>query len=152
MLQHAAQLAEAGIPFIFDPGQGLPMFNGDELMQFAGQASYIALNDYEAQLFMDRTGLPAEEIARHVEALIITRGAQGSHIYTEGKRIDIPRAKADRVVDPTGCGILNGKDWEETGRIASLMGAIKIAHPGTQNHIVSRDELNQRYQASFELA
>lgn len=144
MVQHAQQLKEAGIPFIFDPGQGLPMFNGDELMQFADQASYIALNDYEAQLFMDRTGLPEEEIARHVEALIITRGAQGSHIYTEGKRIEIPCHKAERVVDPTGCGdayragllhgIMHGKDWEETGRIAAKLGAIKIAQHGTQNH------------------
>ena len=144
MVQHAEQLQAAGIPFIFDPGQGLPMFNGDELMKFAEQASYIALNDYEAQLFMDRTGLPEEEIARHVEALIITRGAQGSHIYTEGKRISIPCHQAQQVIDPTGCGdayragllhgIMHGKDWEETGRIASMMGAIKIAHHGTQNH------------------
>jgi adenosine kinase len=144
MVQHAEQLKAAGIPFIFDPGQGLPMFNGDELMQFAEQASYIALNDYEAQLFMDRTGLPEEEIARHVEALIITRGAQGSHIFTEGKKIEIPCHKAEAVVDPTGCGdayragllhgIMHGKDWEETGRIAAKLGAIKIAQHGTQNH------------------
>jgi adenosine kinase len=144
MVQHAQQLKQAGIPFIFDPGQGLPMFNGDELMQFAEQATYIALNDYEAQLFMDRTGLPEEEIARHVDALIITRGAQGSHIFTEGKKIEIPCQRAEAVVDPTGCGdayragllhgIMNGKDWEETGRIAAMMGAIKIAHHGTQNH------------------
>jgi adenosine kinase len=146
MVQHAQQLKDAGIPFIFDPGQGLPMFNGDELMQFAEQATYIALNDYEAQLFMDRTGLPEEEIARQVEALIITRGAQGSHIYIEGKRIEIPCQKAEAVVDPTGCGdayragllhgIMHGKDWEETGRIAAMMGAIKIAHHGTQNHLL----------------
>ena len=144
MVQHAQQLADAKIPFIFDPGQGLPMFNGEELLQFAEQATYIALNDYEAQLFMDRTGLTEIQIAEYVEALIITRGAQGSHIYTEGKRIDIPCQKAERVVDPTGCGdayragllhgILNGKDWEETGRSAAMMGAIKIAHHGTQNH------------------
>lgn len=144
MVQHAQQMHEAGIPFIFDPGQGLPMFDGDELMNFARQATYIALNDYEAQLFQDRTGLSAEEIAREVEALIITRGAEGSHIYTENKRIDIPCEKAERVVDPTGCGdayraglmhgIMHGKDWEETGRIAAKMGALKIAQHGTQNH------------------
>ncbi|MEX1199185.1 MAG: carbohydrate kinase family protein [Methylophaga sp.] len=144
MIQHAQQLADAKIPFIFDPGQGLPMFNGEELMQFAKQATYIALNDYEAQLFMDRTGLTETQIAEHVEALIITRGAQGSHIYADGKRIDIACQKAEKIVDPTGCGdayragllhgILNGKDWQETGRIASMMGAIKIAHHGTQNH------------------
>lgn len=148
MVQHAEQLKAAGIPFIFDPGQGLPMFNGDELMQFAEQATYIALNDYEAQLFMDRTGLPEEEIARHVDALIITRGAQGSHIYTENKRIDIPCDKAEAILDPTGCGdayragllhgIMHGKDWEETGRIAAMMGAIKIAHHGTQNHSLTQ--------------
>lgn len=144
MIQHAQQLVDAKIPFIFDPGQGLPMFNGNELMQFAKQATYIALNDYEAQLFMDRTGLNEAEIAKHVEALIITRGAQGSHIYADGKRIDIPCQKAEQVVDPTGCGdayragllhgILHDKGWKETGRIASMMGAIKIAHHGTQNH------------------
>lgn len=146
MIQHAQQMHEAGIPFIFDPGQGLPMFDGDELMKFARQASYIALNDYEAQLFQDRTGLSAEEIAREVEALIITRGAEGSHIYTENKRIDIPCEKAERIVDPTGCGdayraglmhgIMHGKDWEETGRIAAKMGALKIAQHGTQNHVL----------------
>lgn len=149
MVQHAQQLKQADIPFIFDPGQGLPMFNGDELMQFVEQATYIALNDYEAQLFMDRTGLPEEEIARHVEALIITRGAQGSHIFTEGKKIEIPCQKAKAVLDPTGCGdayragllhgIMHGKDWEETGRIAAMMGAIKIAHHGTQNHSLKND-------------
>ncbi|HDZ15864.1 MAG TPA: carbohydrate kinase family protein [Methylophaga aminisulfidivorans] len=144
MLQHAEQLKQANIPFIFDPGQGLPMFNGEELLAFAEQATYLALNDYEAQLFMDRTGLTEEEAAKLVDALIITRGAQGSHIYTEGKRIDIACEQATAVIDPTGCGdayragllhgILHGKDWEETGRIASKLGALKIAHHGTQNH------------------
>jgi adenosine kinase len=144
MIQHAAQLSEAGIPFIFDPGQGLPMFDGDDLMKFAEQATYIALNDYEAQLFMDRTGLTEEQIAEHVEALIITRGSEGSTIYAEGQRINIACEKAEQVIDPTGCGdayragllhgILHGKTWEETGKIAAMMGAIKIAHHGTQNH------------------
>jgi adenosine kinase len=147
MIQHAAQLSEAGIPFIFDPGQGLPMFDGDDLMKFAEQATYIALNDYEAQLFMDRTGLTEEQIAEHVEALIITRGAEGSTIYAEGQRINIACEKAEQVIDPTGCGdayragllhgILHEKSWEETGKIAAMMGAIKIAHHGTQNHILN---------------
>ncbi|MCX4187237.1 carbohydrate kinase family protein [Methylophaga sp. OBS4] len=159
MIQHAQQLHDAGIPFIFDPGQGLPMFNGDDLMTFAKQATYIALNDYEAQLFQDRTGLSPYEIASHVEALIITRGSKGSHIYTGGKRIDIPCAKAERVVDPTGCGdayraglihgIMHGKDWEETGRIASLMGAIKIEQHGTQNHLFTANAFTERYQNNF---
>lgn len=159
MIQHAQQFADAGIPFIFDPGQGLPMFNGEDLLQFARQASYIALNDYEAQLFEDRTGLPPEEIAKLVEALIITRGAQGSYIYTEGKRIDIPCAKAEKIVDPTGCGdayragllhgILHGKDWEITGRIASLLGAIKIEQHGTQNHQFTSESFAQRFEQNF---
>jgi adenosine kinase len=120
------------------------MFDGDDLMKFAEQATYIALNDYEAQLFMDRTGLTEEQIAEHVEALIITRGSEGSTIYAEGQRINIACEKAEQVIDPTGCGdayragllhgILHGKTWEETGKIAAMMGAIKIAHHGTQNH------------------
>jgi adenosine kinase len=144
MIQHAEQLSEAGIPFIFDPGQGLPMFDGEDLLKFADQATYIAVNDYEAQLFMDRTGLTEEQIAALVDALIVTRGAEGSTIYADGERIDIPCQQAEQVVDPTGCGdayragllhgILHGKSWEETGKIAAMMGAIKIAHHGTQNH------------------
>lgn len=159
MIQHAQQLHEAGIPFIFDPGQGLPMFDGNDLIKFAEQATYIALNDYEAQLFQDRTGLSPNEIAQHVEALIITRGAKGSHIYTEGKRIDIPCAKAEKLADPTGCGdayraglmhgILHGKEWEQTGRIASLLGAIKIEQHGTQNHSFTSEDFAQRFEQSF---
>lgn len=162
MIQHAQQFADAGIPFIFDPGQGLPMFNGDDLLQFASQATYIALNDYEAQLFENRTGLTAEQIAERVEALIITRGAQGSHIYTDNKRIDIPCAKAARVADPTGCGdayragllhgILHGKSWEITGRIASLLGAIKIEQYGTQNHQFTAEQFAARFEQEFGLS
>ena len=162
MIQHAQQLHEAGIPFIFDPGQGLPMFDGDDLLTFAKQATYIALNDYEAQLFQDRTGLSPEEIAEHVEALIITRGGEGSHIYTDGKRIDIPCAKAEKLTDPTGCGdsyraglihgIMHGKDWETTGRIASLLGAIKIEQHGTQNHKFTMEEFAARFEENFGLA
>jgi len=159
MIQHAQQLHEAGIPFIFDPGQGLPMFDGDDLLRFAKQATYIALNDYEAQLFEDRTGLSPAEIAEHVEALIITRGGEGSQIYTAGKRIDIPCAKAAQLADPTGCGdsyragimhgLMHGKSWEVTGRIASLLGAIKIEQHGTQNHSFTMDEFAKRYEENF---
>ena len=160
MVQHAQQLHEANIPFIFDPGQGLPMFDGEDLMKFTEQATYIALNDYEAQLFQDRTKLSPHELAEHVEALIITKGSEGSHIYTEDKRIDIPCAKAEKLADPTGCGdayraglmhgIMHGKDWEETGRIASLLGAIKIEQHGTQNHIFTEETFKQLYRANFD--
>jgi adenosine kinase len=159
MIQHAQQLHEAGIPFIFDPGQGLPMFDGNDLIRFATQATYIALNDYEAQLFQDRTGLSPDQTAKYVDALIITRGSEGSHIYTDGKRIDIPCAKAEILADPTGCGdsyragllygISHGKDWQTTGRIASLLGAIKIENHGTQNHHFTMDEFAARYEANF---
>lgn len=161
MMQHAQQLVDANIPFIFDPGQGLPMFDGADLLKFAEQATYIALNDYEAQLFQDRTGLSPEAIAEMVDALIITRGGEGSYIYTQGKRLDIPCAKAKTLADPTGCGdayraglihgILHGKDWETTGRIASLMGALKIEHAGTQNHSFTLEGFKSHYQMQFGL-
>ena len=159
MIKHARELYEANIPFIFDPGQGLPMFDDTDLMTFAKQATYIALNDYEAQLFKRRTGLSLDDIAEYVEALIITRGKDGSHIYTDGIRIDIPCAKARQINDPTGCGdayragiihgIIHGKDWQTTGEIASLLGAIKIEHHGTQNHHFISDEFYARYADNF---
>jgi len=159
MLQHAEQFAEANIPFIFDPGQGLPMFDGDELLAFAEKASWIALNDYEAELMQERTGKSAHELAEMVDALIITRGGEGSHIYTHQHRHEIPLAKAGVLNDPTGCGdayragllygLINELDWETTGRVASLMGAIKIEHHGTQNHRFNFDEFNQRFNENF---
>jgi adenosine kinase len=159
MIQHAAQFAVGGIPFIFDPGQGLPMFTGDELRAFIKQATWVAVNDYEWQLVQEKTKLTAQEIASQVEALIVTRGAEGSVIYARGREIAIPTAKPNEVVDPTGCGdayragilhgLLHGLDWETTGRIASLIGAIKIESRGTQNHSFTVAQFEQRYQASF---
>ena len=159
MIQHAKDFAEAGIPFIFDPGQGLPMFDGDDLMAFAEQATWIALNDYEAELFSERTGKSAEELSEMVEALIITRGGKGSQIYSKGKCHDIPIAKVSELKDPTGCGdafragilygILNNLDWDTAGRIASLMGAIKIESNGTQNHTFTMQGFKDRYKDNF---
>ncbi|MDD5240595.1 MAG: carbohydrate kinase family protein [Sulfuricella sp.] len=159
MLQHARELHEAGIPFVFDPGQGLPMFNGEELMKFVELASYVALNDYEAQLLQERTGKNIEEVAKLVKALIVTRGAQGSEIYADGQRYDIPCVKAKEIVDPTGCGdayragllygISNGMDWQTTGRLASLLGSVKIASRGGQNHHLAREELLARFKEIF---
>jgi adenosine kinase len=159
MQQHARQCAELGIPFVFDPGQGLPMFSGEELEEFIRLADYIAVNDYEAKLLEDKTGRKAEAIARDVKAMVVTLGAKGSRILAGGKSIDIPQAPADAVVDPTGCGdayragllygIARGWDWEKTGRLGSLMGAIKIAQRGPQNHKPSRDEIAERYQKAF---
>jgi adenosine kinase len=159
MLQHAAEFSKAGIPFIFDPGQGLPMFSGEDLRAFIKQAAWVAVNEYEWQLVRERTGLSAQEIAAQVRALIVTRGSQGSVIYANGQEIHIPTAKPTAVVDPTGCGdayragllhgLLNNLDWETTGRIASLLGAIKIESRGTQNHKFSRAQFESRYRESF---
>ena len=162
MLQHAQQFHAAGIPFVFDPGQGLPMFNGEELRQFVELADYVALNDYEAQLIQDRTGQTVVELSRRVKALIVTLGANGSVIYVDGKPIDIPPVKASQVVDPTGCGdafrggllygIVNGLDWNSTGRLASFMGALKIAQRGAQNHGLPREEIAQRIRTEFGIS
>lgn len=159
MLQHARDCAALDIPFIFDPGQGLPMFNGAELESFIELATYVAVNDYEAELLTERTGLTLGEIADRVSALIVTRGERGAEIFAGSKRIDIPCVTADRVLDPTGCGdafragllygLTKGMDWETTGRLASLMGAIKIACQGGQNHTPSRVEIEDRFKAAF---
>ena len=159
MIDHAQQFAEAGIPFIFDPGQAIPLFTTDDFKLFIEQASWVCVNDYESQLLQERTGWSPHELAERVEALIVTRGGEGSYIYMSGKRIEIPAAKANAIVDPTGCGdayragllygLMNDFDWELTGRIAALMGAIKIEHHGTQNHSFTLDEFRDRYSASF---
>ncbi len=148
MLQHAGEFTEAGIPFVFDPGQGLPMFSGEELMDFISMADYLTVNDYEGQMLVDKTGHSLDELAKLVQAMVVTKGGDGSHIYTDGSRLEIPAVKADRVIDPTGCGdafragllfgIANQLDWEETGRLASIMGALKIAERGAQNHRLTR--------------
>lgn len=159
MLQHARELSDFGVPFMFDPGQGLPMFSGDELLSFVGQASYLAVNDYEGKLLEERTGHRLDELANKVKALILTRGAEGSVIHADGQRFDIPCVEATEVVDPTGCGdayragllygIAAGFDWPKTGRLAALMGSIKIASRGGQNHAVTRDEISRRYRQNF---
>lgn len=155
MFQHAKECFDAGIPFLFDPGQGLPMFNGEELLHFIEMASYLAVNDYESQIIQDKTGLNLEQLAAKVKALIVTLGGQGSHIYADGQRFDIPCVKADKIVDPTGCGdayragllygISNGWDWPTCGRLASTMGAIKIASRGGQNHKPKRSDIEVIY-------
>lgn len=159
MLQHAAQFIEQDVPFIFDPGQGMPMFNGEELSAFVEQATYVTVNDYEGEMLAERTGKSLDDIAKSVKALIVTRGGEGSDIYVDGKVIKIPLAKISAAQDPTGCGdafrggllygMMNGMDWETTGRIASLCGAIKIEQLGPQNHSFTMDEFKARYKESF---
>ena len=159
MLQHAREFHEAGIPFLFDPGQGLPMYNGKELLDFIDKADYIAVNDYEGQLLQERTGKTLEALAKLVKGLVVTRGSEGSIIYADGQQIEIPCVKPEEMLDPTGCGdayragllygIANSMDWQTTGSLGSLMGALKIARRGGQNHSFSRDEIGQRYFEAF---
>jgi adenosine kinase len=159
MIQHAEDCASRGTPFIFDPGQGLPMFNGDELKHFIDLATYVAVNDYEAELLTERTGLTLAQIAERTTALIVTRGELGADIFTSGQHIAIPSVKADKVTDPTGCGdafragvlygLSTGMDWETTGRLSSLMGSIKIAYQGGQNHALTRAEIDERFMRAF---
>lgn len=159
MLQHAEQFHAAQIPFIFDPGQGMPMFDGADLLHFVELADYVTLNDYEAELLQSRTEQTLDQLATRVRALIVTKGEQGSSIYADGQVIDIPCAKPVAVVDPTGCGdayragllygIENGMDWATTGRLASLMGALKIAQQGAQNHTHNRAEIDLLFKSQF---
>ena len=159
MFLHAREFRDAGIPFLFDPGQGMPMFSGDELIEFIGMADYLALNDYEGQLMQEKTGQTIEKLAEQVKALVVTLGARGSRIYADGQCHEIPCVAADAVVDPTGCGdayragllygVARGWDWQTTGQLAAVMGAIKIASRGGQNHKASREEIAQRFQLAF---
>jgi adenosine kinase len=159
MLQHARECAELGLPFVFDPGQGLPMFTGGELLELVRLADYVAVNDYEGKMLEEKTGRPLEALAHEVKALICTLGAKGSLIFAGKARHDIPCAEAEKVVDPTGCGdayragllygLARGWDWEATGRLAAVMGAIKIAHRGAQNHAPSRPDIEARFLRAF---
>lgn len=159
MLQHARDLAAAGIPFIFDPGQALPLFDGDDLLEFLDLADYACFNDYEMKLTCDRTGRSVEQLTMLVEALVVTKGADGSEIYVGDKCLSIPCVQAESIVDPTGCGdayragllygIMNKWDWIRTGRLAALMGAYKIAVRGTQNHVMTREQIGQHYLQLF---
>ena len=159
MLQHARECAEAGMRVLFDPGQGLPMFSREELNGLLELSDYVAVNDYEAKMLEEKTERSVDQIARGVDAVVCTLGAKGSVILTGGQRHDVPCVKADEVVDPTGCGdayragllygIAHGWDWPTTGKMASVMGAIKIARRGAQNHAESREAIEARFRRAF---
>ena len=159
MVQHAEQFVAAGVPFIFDPGQQLPLFSGEELRRFVELANWVTVNDYEWQLLKSRSGWDRDDVVPRVDALIVTRGGDGSTIHTSGGQFDIPAVKPQQVTDPTGCGdayragllygLLRGFDWPTTGRAASLMGAIKIECHGTQNHRFTPEQFKRRFQDSF---
>jgi adenosine kinase len=159
MTGHAKECAAAGVPYLFDPGQGLPMFSGAELAEFLKSASYVAVNDYEGKMLEEKTGRKLEEIARGVKALVCTLGAKGSLIFAGGERHEVPSVEAEALVDPTGCGdayraalllgIAHGWDWPSIGRLGSVMGAIKIAQRGAQNHQPSRADVEARFRRAF---
>jgi len=159
MIQHARECAEHGVAFLFDPGQGLPMFSSAELAEFLRLADYVAVNDYEGRMLEEKTGRALEDIAGDVKALVYTLGAKGSVILAGGQRHEIPCVQADRVADPTGCGdayragllygISHGWDWPTTGKLGAVMGAVKIAHRGAQNHAAARDEIEARFRGAF---
>ena len=159
MIEHARDFARAGIPFVFDPGQGLPMFSGPELLEMLEGASALTVNDYEARVVEDKTGKSVQDIAQGVGAVVVTRAGEGSSVYSKGEEIRIAAARPDTVVDPTGCGdayragLLYGMarkwDWKRSAQLASVMGAIKIAHRGGQNHHPSRADIAQRLQDAY---
>jgi adenosine kinase len=159
MWSHVEQFANADVPFIFDPGQGMPLFSGEELMEMVDAATYVAVNDYEGRLLAERTGLALPEIARRVEGLVVTHGAEGSEIHVDGRCIRVPSAAPSALVDPTGCGdayragllygIAHAWDWERTGRLAATLGALKIAARGGQNHTVTREAVAELHARSF---
>lgn len=162
MIQHAHDFAAESIPFMFDPGQNLPLFSKDELMTLLDQATWCVMNDYESQLMMNTTGESINTLAQQVDALIVTRGGEGSVVYTDGDEIEIPTVNVDQAIDPTGCGdayraglllgLEKGWDWQTSGRVGSLIGAIKVQQEGTQNHQFSIDEFAQQYETHFERA
>jgi adenosine kinase len=159
MRAHVEQFAAARIPFLFDPGQGMPLFSGPELIEMIDAATYVAVNDYEGRMLSERTGLAEAEIAQRVDAYIVTHGAGGSVIHAGGRALAVPAVKPAALVDPTGCGdayragllygIAHQWDWEKTGRLAALLGTLKIASQGGQNHAVERDAIAGRYQEAF---
>lgn len=159
MIEHSAQFAEQKIPFVFDPGQGLPMFDGNDILTFLDQATYAIVNDYESEMLLEKTGLSLPQLAEKVEALIITRGGKGSEIYVDGQKIDIASAPIAEAVDPTGCGdayragilfgLSQGYGWKTCGQIGSLCGAIKIEQSGTQKHSFTSDSFSARYLTAF---
>ena len=162
MIQHAHDFAAESVPFMFDPGQNLPLFSKEELMTFLEQATWCVMNDYESQLMMNTTGESINTLAQHVDALVVTRGGEGSVVYTGDDEIGIPTVNVGNAVDPTGCGdayraglllgLENGWDWETSGRVGSLIGAIKVQQEGTQNHQFSMGEFAQQYETHFERA
>lgn len=159
MLLHAQQLQAAGIPYMFDPGQGVSLFNAAEMESLIAGADWMACNDYESNVIVEVTGLSLAQLSERLKAVFVTCGGNGSLIYTAAGKIEIPPVTPTAVIDPTGCGdayragiiygLLADMDWETTGRIASLMGAIKVGHAGTQQHSFACEDFFERFNIEF---
>lgn len=159
MVQHIRQLHGSGIPFMFDPGQSIPVFSGHEMVEFISIANYVCVNDYECKLISNKTGLSLTSIQEMAGILIITHGASGSDVYLDGQQFHIQTVKVSGVVDPTGCGdayrsgllygLANQLDWETSAQLGSLMGGIKVEHSGTQNHSPTLGEIEGRFFDNF---
>lgn len=159
MIRHAETFAESGLRFIFDPGQGLPMFSGEELLHFIGLAEALIVNDYEASMLMQKTGLNEVELSKGLSALVVTQGAQGCRLIREGRSIDFSAVPAAQVVDPTGCGdafrgatlyaLSLGCEWEDAIRLGTILGSIKVEHAGAQNHPIDRHQISSRWLEHF---
>jgi adenosine kinase len=159
MLQHSRDFEQLGIPHIFDPGQAMPLFDGEDLKTLISQANWLVANDYEFKLIQERTGLSEKQVADQLEALVITRGGEGSTLITSAGEILIESVEPEAIVDPTGCGdayrsgllygIENNLDLVTGCRIGSLMGSLKIAVQGPQSHEHSLDEIVERFQSAF---
>ncbi len=162
MLRHADELADKGVPFLFDPGQGTPLFSEEELMFFIKRAKWLACNDYELRMIERKCQTGSDALRKKVDALVVTGGGRGSVIYTASQEFRIPAATPGRTVDPTGCGdahraglifgLMNNLDWETTGRIASLMGTLNVEQSGTQNYSFTPAEFTERFRESFGYA
>ena len=159
MLDHASQMAACGMPFVFDPGQGLPMFDGTELRGFIEQATWVAVNDYEAAMLVERTGWSLPEVAQRVHSVVVTKGALGCDVYEQEKHIHVPGLQAAAVVDPTGCGdafrggllwaLEQGWTMADACKLGNVLGACKIASAGPQNYSLNRDEALRRFQSAY---
>jgi adenosine kinase len=151
MLQHAEQFKAAEIPFVFDPGQGLPMFDGQELAHFVELASWVIVNDYEGRMLCDRTGLSSAELSRRVQGLVVTLGAEGCEVWVDGEKTVVAPVKAEAVVDPTGCGdafrgallfgLEQGWSLARCAALGNRVGALKIASRGGQNYTLDSDQI-----------
>jgi adenosine kinase len=159
MIEHARDFAARSIPYVFDPGQGLPMFSGPELMELIAPAAALAVNDYEARVVEQKTGKTVAELARMTGAVVVTRGGEGCTVVTAQGEVRVPAVPPEGLVDPTGCGdafragllygMARGWDWKRSAELASVMGSIKIAHRGGQNHRPARETIERRLAAAF---